>query len=201
MNDRAADTSFDDFLTRLRAGEDDATCKVFHLFASRLISISRSHLDARARQKVDPEDVTQSVFRTFFRRAGAGEFTFEDWQGIWGLLVTITMRKCGRQVESLRAARRDYRREAQIGQHDESSQLMWEPQADTPTPDEAAALTETIENLMAQLDERGREVLTLRLQGYTVPEISLRIGRTERTVFRILDHIKSELQAHIASGS
>ena len=60
--------SFDDVITRLRDGDSEAATEIFHRFAARLIALARTRLDSRVRQKVDPEDVVQSVFRSFFIR-------------------------------------------------------------------------------------------------------------------------------------
>ena len=37
-------------------------------------------------------------------------YALTNWDGLWGLLACITARKCGRQLEHFRAARRDVRR-------------------------------------------------------------------------------------------
>jgi DNA-directed RNA polymerase specialized sigma24 family protein len=48
-----------------------------------------------------------------------------------------------------------------------------------PTPQEVVELAEMVRRLMEGLSEMDRQVLELRLQGCTVPEISDRIDRTE----------------------
>ena len=68
------DDSFTVFMGRLGAGDDESARQLFCRFASRLIGLARIHLDRRIRQKVDPEDVLQSVYRSFFRRQAEGEF-------------------------------------------------------------------------------------------------------------------------------
>ena len=62
----------------------------------------------------------------------------------------------------------------------------------------AAMLAELVEQLMTPLDERDRQVLTLRLQGHQIEEISSLVGCTERTVRRVLGRIKQRLQHHQA---
>ena len=52
-------------MARLRAGDNAAAAEVFRRFANRLIGLARTHLDARVRQKVDPEDVMQSALKSF----------------------------------------------------------------------------------------------------------------------------------------
>jgi hypothetical protein len=55
-------------------------------------------------------------------------------------------------------------------------------------------LAETLEHLLRKLDDCGRQIVSLRLQGFTTPEISAQVGRTERTVQRVLDQVKQWLQ-------
>ena len=78
--------------------------------------------------------------------------------------------------------------------NDDSATAGWETIAREPTPLEAATLAETVEQLMGDLSPREREVLQLRLEGYTVPEISARIGRTEFTIEGILKKIRKTLR-------
>ena len=183
--------SFEGFLRQLTDGGQSASAEVFARFAERLILLARSRLSAQLLQKMDPEDVVQSVFRSFFRRQGAGQFDFDNWGGLWGLLVTMTIRKCGRRADKFFAARRDIRREIPpVGSLDDSIRPIDMP-ANEPTPAEAATLADFVEQLMGSLDERGR---TLRLQGCSVAEIGDQIGRTSRTVQRILDRISTRLK-------
>jgi len=64
----AASDSFQDLIARLTAGEDAAATALFRRYGQRLIALARTRLDEAARRKLDPEDVVQSVFRSFFTR-------------------------------------------------------------------------------------------------------------------------------------
>ncbi len=191
--------SFDGLMDRLRGGDHDAADAVVQRFTQRLVALARAHLDTRLKRKVDPEDVLQSVFRTFFVRQAAGQFQLEDWNGLWSLLLRITLRKCGRTAAASRAARRDLRRELSAVQTPEDSCCPNEAFAREPAPEEIAALTETIENLMRGLDDKQQQMLVLRLQGYSVTEISQEVSRTERTVHRVLTHVR-EVLMRVAQG-
>jgi RNA polymerase sigma-70 factor (ECF subfamily) len=190
------DESFPELMARLRAGDADAAERVFRHFTQRLIALARSRLDAAVRQKVDPEDVLQSVYRSFYRRHLEGQFDLDGWDGLWGLLARITLRKCGRQVKHFRAARRDVRREAaDEAAPEEEADEGWEALAREPTPPEAAQLAEAVEGLLAGLEGRDREVVSLALQGYSAAEVSARLNRPERTVYRLLARVKEQLRS------
>jgi RNA polymerase sigma-70 factor (ECF subfamily) len=193
-----ADASFDELRTRLRAGDQEAAAEIFHRYAARLVSLARNHLSARIRRKVDPEDVVQSALRSFYSRHAADGLRLDDWESLWGLLAVITLRKVGAKVDLFTAARRDVRKE--ISAHERATQdqrpsddAFWDAIAREPTPSEAAMLTDTLEQLMGPLNDRERQMLAMRLQGYTIPEISQAVERTERTVHRLLADVRQQM--------
>lgn len=189
-----SDESFDEVMRRLKAGDGEAARDVFQRYANRLIGLARSRLGTLMRQKVDPEDVVQSVFKSFFVRQADGRIDLEDWNGLWAMLTVITLRKCGHRVEYFRAACRDVRREADRSPSPDQSGAAWEAVAREPTPSEAALLSETLEHLLEPLDERERLIAVMSLQGYTIVEIAEEVKRSERTVQRVLDHVRKRLR-------
>jgi RNA polymerase sigma-70 factor (ECF subfamily) len=142
---------------------------------------------------VDPEDVVQSVYKSFFVRYGAGNLDLVNWNSLWGLLTLITVRKCAERAAYHRAECRNAAREVSPPQREESAPWL-EPLGREPTPHEAAVLSETVEQLFAGLDEDERPVLELSLQGYTTREISERLGRAERTVRLLREGVRHRLE-------
>src|SRR5262245_58097585 len=53
-------------VSRWRAGDQQAAAELFRRYASRLIALAQSRLSASMASRVDPEDVVQSVYRSFF---------------------------------------------------------------------------------------------------------------------------------------
>lgn len=188
-----------ELLNRLKGGDPAAARLLFNRFAARLVALARGRLEARVRQKVDPEDVVQSVFRSFFERQSRGDFEFDNWEGVWGLLVLLTVRKCGRRACHFRAARRDVRREEAPAADAAGSWL--EALADDPTPEEAVQLTDLTAELFRRLkSDADRRVLELSLQGYSVPDIHRETGQYERGVERARARIKTSLAEMLAAG-
>jgi RNA polymerase sigma-70 factor (ECF subfamily) len=176
------------FLARLRKGDHTAAAAVYEQFAARLVALARSRLDPRIRQKVDPEDVVQSVFASFFTRHAGDQFQLDDADGLWALLALITVRKCGHKVEQYRSARRNVDAEMGFGPLGDSS--AWEAAASDPSPSQAAMLTETVEAVMQRLEPRQRQVLGLALQGVAHEEIARVLACSLRTVRRALDRTR-----------
>jgi RNA polymerase sigma-70 factor (ECF subfamily) len=174
----------------------EAVAQLFQRYGDRLIALARRRLDGRLREKVDPEDVLQSVFRSFCRRHAERQWDAGDESGMWHLLVRITIRKCNRQLERFLAARRDVRREA--GAAEEEQPAI----APEPTPAEAAMLADVAETIIKRLGtDDKRRIFELSLQGYSVVEISEQVGYYERGVERVRAEIRSLLQAMMADTS
>ena len=190
---RTMSDSFTEFLARLRDGDDAAARELFGRFAHQLIALTLRHIDAGLRHKVDPEDVVQSAFKSFFARYGDGNLDDVNGNSLWGLLTLITVRKCAERAAYHRAACRDAAREASPPREEETAPWL-EPFGREPTPLEAAVLSETVAQLFAALDEQERPVLELSLQGYTTREISERLGRAERTVRLLREGIRDRLE-------
>ncbi len=204
MAEAFSQDSFARLKRRLDQGDPAAAEEIFERFSRRLAALAREQLGPRLRAKLDPEDVTQSVFRSFFRRQEAGELTFASWESLWSLLVVITLRKCGHQVQHYLAARRDVRRE--LGQapgtdlSSEDVRSSWRALVREPTPEEAAALTDLLERLMHRLKPLQREILTLRLQGHSTAEIAQQVKRSQRMVQYTLQAVRAHLEKLLASG-
>jgi RNA polymerase sigma-70 factor (ECF subfamily) len=89
------DATFAELMARLSQGDEAAAVQIFQRYAQRLIALARDRLGQVLRQKVDPEDVMQSVFKSFFARHADGQYKLDSWDSLWALLTTITLRKCG----------------------------------------------------------------------------------------------------------
>lgn len=188
------DSSVAVLLTQLRAGDEEAAARLFHQFAQRLVALAHAKLGRIIRQKVDPEDVLQSVLSSFFARQARGDWELRDWDSLWGLLAQITSRKCGRWSDYFQAACRDTNREVSRHQLGSDASAEWEPASPEPTPFEVALLAETVDHLLARLDERDRAIAELSLQGAKPPDISARVGCTERTVQRVMARLRKKLE-------
>jgi RNA polymerase sigma-70 factor (ECF subfamily) len=186
--------SFAEWLTRLRAGDDAAARAVFERFAHRLISLARRQFHASLKYKVDPEDVVQSAYKSFFRGFDEGKFTVGNWDGLWGLLTLITVRKCADRVEYHRAECRDAILEAPIVSDKQEGVSGMEALSREPTPLEVAILSETVAQLLASLDEDERPIVELSLKGFTTQEISLQLDRPERSVRRLRERVRNRLE-------
>jgi len=195
-----SEVPFSELMRRLSGGDEDAARALFDAFARRLVCLAATRLPRALAAKVDPEDVVQSVFRSFFARYADARFTLEGWDNLWTVLTVLTVRKCGHRLRHFRADRRDIQRESPPVAAPSTSQEGWEAAAPEPTPSEALLLSETLEEVLRGLKPAQRPVVELRLQGYTIEEISSQVGCTERTVYRVLDKVRALLGESAEDG-
>jgi len=187
----------DRMLADLRNGDARAAEEIFSRFSGQLSRLVQSKIGWSYRRKFDPEDVAQSVFKSFIRIQADESLAFENWDALWGLLSLIAIRKCGHRIDYLRAACRDVTREHSVMLDREAlEQSGHDLQALSrePTPSHAAMLSETLDRLLEPLDERDREITRLALQGYSTAEIATQVARSQRTVQRVLDRIRKHLE-------
>jgi RNA polymerase sigma-70 factor, ECF subfamily len=182
-----------DLLQRWRQGDQQAAGELFHLYGERLIALARSRISERLARRLDPEDVVQSACRSFFGGARDGRYSPQHGGDLWSLLVAITLNKLHVQVRRNQAAKRAPEREQAECQVADADYLATELLAREPTPLEAVALTDEVEQLMRNLGALEQRMLELRLQGYNMDEIGAATGRTERTVRRTLEQVKARL--------
>jgi len=175
------------WIGELKAGNRDAAQPLWNHYFQRLVFLARQRLQGAAGGAADEEDVALSVFNSFFHHAPMGVFPdLKDRDDLWQLLVTKTARKAVDVVRSERAQKRGGQHKIEVAVGD------WEQVLGTePTPDFAAQVAEECQRLLGQLPEDLRQLAVWRMEGYTVEEISQRVGCVDRTVKRRLQLIRS----------
>src|SRR5262245_65157397 len=171
---------------------DEAGRALFEQFSRRLIGLARCHLDAALKHKVDPEDVVQSAYKSFFLRYGDQPLVSQDSDALWSLLTLITLRKCADRARYYRAERRDVSQEAIA--HLAGQEPWREAISHEPTPEQAVVLSETVEEVLREIGSSERQVVELSLLGYSTQEISQRLSRAERSVRRLRERVRKHLE-------
>lgn len=172
-----------------RKGDEQAARQLFERYAERLLALARKRISQRLAGRVDPEDITQSVFRTFFQRARAGQFRIEEQDDLYKLLVRITLHKTLRQVEVHKAAKRDPNLE--VKQDSSSQEILAELLDNEPTPEAVNTFVDQLEHFVEQLRPQEREILELRMMGHSNEEIAKQLGTYDRKVRRVMERIRA----------
>ncbi len=180
-------------LERVRAGDEEAARQLYDANIDRLLPLVRRRLSQRLARRVDPEDIVQSVFRTFFHRVKEGQFRIADTDSLTRLLMRITVRKTLHQVAYHLAAKRDPRLEAssEAGTELDLAQLLTLP----PTDEAALIFLDQFEHFLAALRPEDRRILELRLAGRTNEEVAQQLGTYDRRVRRVIEQVRALAEA------
>lgn len=174
-------------IEQFQSGDADSADELFQRYVERLSRLVRPRLSARLARRVDPEDIVMSAYRSFFLGARDGRFLIRRSGDLWALLVRMTLHKLYRTAAHHRAEKRSIDAEAPAAAD------IDQVRSDEPTPDEAAALADTLESLLAGLTVPHRRMLELRLQGERIADIAIETNVTERTVRRVLGQVRVQL--------
>jgi RNA polymerase sigma factor (sigma-70 family) len=183
-----------------RQGNQDAARQIVDRYLDRLLTLARRRISQRLASRVDPEDIVQSVFRTFFVRLKEGQFVFDDQDDLCKLLMRITLHKTLRQVAFHKAAKRDPNLETAHGEHHQEQLMALFDQE--PTQEATVAFLDQLEHFLAQLRPQEREILEMRLQGHSNEDIAAKLGIYDRKIRRVIEHVRDiATKEGLASGN
>ena len=172
-----------------RQGDEEAARQIVHRYMDRLLMLARRRISQRLASRVDPEDVVQSVFRTFFKRLQEGQFVFSGQDDLCKLLVRITLHKTLRHIAFHKAAKRDPGLETEQGEHHRERLLALLD--GEPSPEATVAFVDQLEHFLGQLRPQERQILEMRLQGYSNEEIGKQLGLYDRKIRRVIEHVRA----------
>ena len=162
----------------------DASLKIHSRYKNRLILLAKKRLLGVLKSKIDPDDIAQEVFTTFFAMADQNEVRWKERGDLWRLLAGIAINKVKQQFEHYSTLKRDLKAESrlpntalQVGERDVSE------------------LTELVEHVLESEKPLVTTILNLRLAGFSSEEIAERVGRSTRTIRRLLESLKAKLIA------
>jgi RNA polymerase sigma-70 factor, ECF subfamily len=182
-------------LKRLQRGQNEAPTLLYRRYAERLRALTAAQSSPDLAARVDPEDIVQSVFRTFFRRVAAGQYDVPEGEEIWKLLLVITLNKIRAVGAFHRAARRDVRQTTGGEVYD------WAVRSEAGHDERPMALLQlVIDEVLDVLPPGHRPIIELRIEGYEVTEIAQQARRSKRTVERVLQEFRQRLDLQIREG-
>ena len=183
-----ADSPIDRFLEDLGRGDEQSARQLFDTYVDRLVALARARISQRLASRVDPEDIVQSVFRTFFGRVKEGRFQINDQDDLCKLLMRITVHKTLRQVAHHKAIKRDPARET--GQDDGAREHILEVLDRGPNHEDEVAFVEQLEKFLGRLRPQERQILEMRMQGYNNEEIARQLGIYDRKIRRVIERVR-----------
>ncbi len=189
----AQQTNAAELIEKWRHGDREAAGELLRRYADRLIALANSRLSAKLAQGIDAEDIVQSAYRSFLADTRAGQYSLQPGGDLWQLLVTVTLHKLYDKAKWSQAQKRAADRELHFGCEDSLLGIIPHVLKHEPSPMEAAALADEKEHLLRGLDPVDRQIVELRLQGFTLKEIASQLDCSVRTVERTFERIRQQL--------
>ena len=160
----------------------DASLKIYSRYQNRLILLAKKRLLGVLKSKIDPDDIAQEVFAAFFAMADQNEVKWKERGDLWRLLAGIAINKVKQQFDHYSTLKRDLKAESQL------------PDTAPQVGDrDVIELTELVEHVLESEKPLVASVLNLRLAGFSFEEIAERVGRSTRTIRRLLESLKAKL--------
>jgi|694.fasta_scaffold00049_60 RNA polymerase sigma-70 factor (ECF subfamily) len=173
-------------IRRLKQGDQDAATAIYLRYAERLLQLAKSQTPDLLQSRIDPEEIVQSVFRTFFRRAADGQYVAPEGDELWKLFLVMALNKIRTRGAFHRAKKRDYRRTVQGLEPEDAANR-------DDTQEAYHVLRLSIEDFIEQYPDQHRDVVRLRIEGFEVNQIAEKLQRSKRTVERILQGFREQL--------
>ncbi len=183
-----------DVVKRSQRADPARPDEIFALYARRLTRVAESFLTQKLAGPLDPQDVVQSVFRTFFRR-GAGEGcqirnSGPGWRFLVKIMPIDPRAKNRHQTNETPEAVAEALGRADGPSDEASAQVMNGGQA---------AVVAEFEAVLHGLPVMYCRILELRLHGWSGSKIARRLGTSRQTVYRALDLLGQRLRDAHAS--
>lgn len=203
MSEPSSRSSVTQWLRDVRAGHDvEAMRRLHQRYCDLLVPVAQKRLRSLRRlDDAEVRDAVDSALGVCFRKLREGSYPgLRDRNDLWRLLTTITARKANdlhkRRTALKEGADRVLGESAlrPAGADSSAPGGLDALPAPGPTPDEEAAWKETCQLLLDRLeDPRHIEVVLLRMQGETIPEIVAATGHSRASVDRWLKYARAIL--------
>jgi len=186
------ETSFAGFVSRIRAGDEQAAAELVRHFEPVIRREVRLRLhDSRLYRLFDSMDICQSVLKSFFLRAAAGQYDLKKPSDLVKLLVAMAQNKLAFQVRKEHRQRRDSRRVVA------TTTAELNVAAPGPNPSDLVAGQELLQAFRERLSEEEHQLADLRAEGRAWAEIAAQLGGTPQArrmqLTRAIERVALEL--------
>jgi RNA polymerase sigma-70 factor (ECF subfamily) len=176
----------DALLEGLCSGDVDAAERVFIAYEPILRKVVRRRLPVQLRPKFDSLDIVQSIWADLLEGFRSAGWRFTDAAHLRAFLIRVTRNRFIDRCRQHRAAlEREQPLDAQV-----DAQL---PPAPQPAPSEIAQANDLWQQLLTHCPPAYRNLLTMRRQGLSVPDIAARCGLHEDSIRRILRDLARQM--------
>jgi RNA polymerase sigma factor (sigma-70 family) len=181
------DSDFHGLMRRVQEGSEDAAWELVNQYGASIQRAVRRALNVRLRSKFDSMDFVQVVWNSLFRARDKLD-RFNHPEELAAYLVVMARNKVGMEVR-----RRLMTEKYNVGHEQSLDHLCAKGDSDIPSrqpsPVEVALARERWDRLLKDQPLRYRQIIQLRLQGYTYQTIAEVVDLDECTVRRFLKRL------------
>jgi len=179
-------------LNRVRTGDEAALTQLLQQYEPRLRTAARVLLGPLLRPHVDSIDLVQSVHRVLLPGLRDGKYDLSCSEQLLALALTVIRRKVARTWRRLQ-------REQPPGTMTEEAENSVEALLASRNPEDDPAanaqVNDAVEFLLNNLNEDDRQLIELRLQGYSTVEIADRLKSDAHLLRARLSRLRQRLRA------
>lgn len=187
----AAAPSFADLLRRAREHDLEAAQELCRQYQPRLQVVARVLLGPALRPTLDSMDLVQSVHRSLLVGIRAEKFDISTPENLVALALTLLRRKVARHW---RRAQRQQRLRTGASSIDLLPTLLAELTTRESDPAETAEYRDQVAHLCQRLTDTERQILSLRLDGYTTAEIAVQLNLNHVTLRVRMTRLRERLR-------
>lgn len=185
-------TEFGQLMERVRAGCPEAARALYERYAKAVRRVVRCRLSRLTRRHFDSQDVSQSVWASFFEEK-TDQYAFGTPEDLIAFLGRVAYNKVVDKTRYALGGRRDVRREQSLdapqGAEDRDPLNDALP-APAHTPSKYILADERWQKLTRNLPPGHVRILEMRLEGHSQAEIARRLGCDRKLVQRLLERLE-----------
>lgn len=178
--------TFAELLARARGGDGEAVRALARQYEPDLLIAARVHLGPALRPYLDSVDLVQSVHRSLLAGLRNDKFAVADARSLLALALTMVRRKVARQW-------RRHRRQVRPAENQPLDALVTVSRRGA-GPAAEAQVRDGLARLWRELDADDRELIGLRLDGWTTAEAARRLGKTPEALRVRLYRLRKRLE-------
>jgi RNA polymerase sigma factor (sigma-70 family) len=190
------DDDFAELMSRAQSEDPAAIRDFLARFEREVQMMVRARLPRRLRTQYDSVDFVQAVWKSFFLDLRDQPRDFDNAEHLRKFLAGVVRNKVQEQHRRLtRTEKYNVTREQSLYIRRGDRDVLRDVISPDPSPSDEAQERDRLAQLLAGRGPIEVAVVTLRRQGLTHDEIAARVGINERSVRRIIESLRSRMEA------
>ena len=171
-------------LRRIRTEDNPAISEFHSRYHDRVIRLAERKIFGVLNSKIDPADISQETFIAFFDAMRKNTVRWQRKGDLWRFLAGIAVNQVRKKAEYWSAQKRNCNLELGDDVHLQVSKNTHTAEVE---------LSELLEHVLTTEKPLTNRVIKLRLAGYSHIEIASEVGRSQRTIRRVLDSFRARI--------